>query len=168
VLLRFETPSAGPEVLLMQRARRSGDRWSGHVSFPGGHEEARDANLEATARRETREELGLDLARCARPIGRLDATLALPRGRVRPMLVVPYVFATLPGASPQSTALKLGLEATEAFWLPLEAAARGALDGVHRWRVGPLTLKMSCWRYEGRLVWGLTYMMLRGLLRLVR
>src|SRR5262245_15848363 len=28
-----------PEILLMERAQRDGDRWSGQVSMPGGREE---------------------------------------------------------------------------------------------------------------------------------
>ena len=48
------------EVLLMRRAIREGDRWSGQIGLPGGHEEDFDASLESTARRESLEEVGVD------------------------------------------------------------------------------------------------------------
>ena len=46
-------------LLYIKRARRSGDPWSGHVSFPGGRGEPGDANVFATAGRELLEETGL-------------------------------------------------------------------------------------------------------------
>ena len=52
---------ASPRVLLMKRAERHGDPWSGHISLPGGRYQASDGDLRVTAIRETREELGIDL-----------------------------------------------------------------------------------------------------------
>src|SRR4051812_5040072 len=48
-------------VLLMKRAERAGDPWSGHISLPGGGYQASDGDLRVTAIRETREELGVEL-----------------------------------------------------------------------------------------------------------
>ena len=50
-----------PEVLFIKRAGRKGDRWSGHLAFPGGGRDAEDGDDRATAIRETREEIGLEL-----------------------------------------------------------------------------------------------------------
>ncbi len=158
-LVRFDL--GRPEVLLMKRSERAGDRWSGHVSFPGGREEARDPDLLATAVRETREEVGIDLGRSARLLGRLGATRAVARG-VLPMTITPFVF-TLVAEAP----LVLRDEAESAFWFPLDRAAAGALDDIYVYRLGPIPLKLPCWRYEGYVVWGLTYQMLRGLLDVV-
>ena len=36
VAITLRSGAQGPEVLLMQRVERAGDRWSGQVSFPGG------------------------------------------------------------------------------------------------------------------------------------
>jgi 8-oxo-dGTP pyrophosphatase MutT (NUDIX family) len=151
-----------PEVLLMQRGVRAGDRWSGHVSLPGGHHEARDRDLLATAIRETREEVGIDLSAAARPVGQLAPEWAMARGLPRPMTITPFVFTlTAPAA------IALGDEATAAFWLPLATAAAGALDDLYLHRLGPLRWKLPCWRYQGRVVWGLTFAMLRRLLAVV-
>ena len=61
-----------PEVLLIRRAEKVGDPWSGHMAFPGGRADPRDPDLRATAVRETREEVGLDLENDAELIGILD------------------------------------------------------------------------------------------------
>ena len=48
-------------VLLIRRADRSGDPWSGQWALPGGRREATDTDLLETARRELHEEVGLSL-----------------------------------------------------------------------------------------------------------
>jgi 8-oxo-dGTP pyrophosphatase MutT (NUDIX family) len=48
-------------VLLIRRAQRPGDPWSGQWGLPGGRREAADADLLATARREVHEEVGVVL-----------------------------------------------------------------------------------------------------------
>jgi len=50
-----------PEVLLIKRAARPGDRWTSHIALPGGRREPGDPNDRATSERETREETGLEL-----------------------------------------------------------------------------------------------------------
>src|SRR5262245_1701845 len=42
----------GTEVLLIRRAARDGDPWSGHMAFPGGQREPEDRDLLTTAERE--------------------------------------------------------------------------------------------------------------------
>jgi 8-oxo-dGTP pyrophosphatase MutT (NUDIX family) len=163
-VLRFDRER--PEILLMQRAEREGDRWSGHVSMPGGNASDGDADLLATAIRETREEVGLDLAAAARLLGRLDAVQAIARGKILPMTITPFVFALEDADA--GGALALGPEAQAAFWLPLDDAARGALDGVFEYHLGPVPMSMPCWRFDGRVVWGLTYKMVGALLTLVQ
>ncbi len=158
-LLRYEREA--PDVLLMQRATRSGDRWSGQISFPGGREEDHDEDLLATAVRETREEVGVDLASSARLLGRTDAVRAIARGKVLPMSITPFVFVeTAPSQ------LALNHEAVAAFWFPLGRAASGELDDTYEYRAGPVHLSLPCWRFEDRVVWGLTHRMLRSLIEL--
>ncbi len=161
-VLRFSR--GAPDVLLMQRTERAGDRWSGQVSFPGGRAEPDDPDLVTTAIRETREELGLDLAAHATQVGRLDGVRAMAHGKPLSMTVTPFVFV-LEHDAPMRLCER---EAAATFWLPLEQVASGALDATHAYRAGPVSLDLPCWRYEGRTVWGLTHGMIRGFLDLLR
>ncbi len=159
-VLRFER--GVPQVLLMKRAERPGDRWSGQISLPGGREDRSDRDLLATAIRETEEEVGLKLAEDARLIGRLQPIPAIAHGRVMPMVIAPFVFVeTRPGP------LVLGPEAQAGFWLPLDQAAAGVLAGEYPYRMGATVERMPCWEFSGHIIWGLTYRMLGDLLALV-
>lgn len=51
------------EILLIKRAERDTDPWSGHMALPGGRREPGDADLVTTAFRETEEETGVPLDR---------------------------------------------------------------------------------------------------------
>jgi 8-oxo-dGTP pyrophosphatase MutT (NUDIX family) len=157
VVLRFDSGVA--EVLLMKRAERADDRWSGHVSFPGGRRHPNDLDLLATALRETREEVGLDLAHTARVIGRLDSVRAIAQGKIQPLVIHPFVFEEVAPAP-----LVLGDEAESAFWLPLAEVAAGGLDAPFEYLHGPTPLTLPSWRYQDYVVWGLTHHMLQGLL----
>jgi 8-oxo-dGTP pyrophosphatase MutT (NUDIX family) len=136
-----------PRVLLMKRAERTGDPWSGHISLPGGGYHASDGDLRITAIRETREELGLDLEG-VRLLGKMETQHPRSSGR-NGVEVTPFVFATEAALEPVC-----GPEAFAAFWLPLELAASGALDGTYTY---PTTaMSFPSWTYEGHVIWGLT------------
>ena len=61
----------GLEIILIKRAERGDDPWSGQIALPGGRYEVGDPDLEATAVRETSEETGVDLSGAER-MGALD------------------------------------------------------------------------------------------------
>jgi 8-oxo-dGTP pyrophosphatase MutT (NUDIX family) len=104
-------------VLLIRRAERAGDSWSGHWSFPGGRREAGDLDLLHTALRELEEECGIRLRR-------EDLESELPHrvagSRVGAyLLVAPFVFR-LPG---ELATILDPLEAAHAGWVPLRILA---------------------------------------------
>lgn len=150
---------SGLEVLFIRRAERAGDPWSGHIGLPGGRREDRDADLLATAIRETREEIGVDLAPGAL-LGSLDDLQ--PSSPVLPPLIIrPFVF----GVSPRPEA-GTSEEVVCSYWVPLDSlhAARGEAKVSIREKV----MTVPCFRVpdlpEGLVVWGLTYRILNGLL----
>lgn len=147
----------GLEVLFIERAERAGDPWSRQIAFPGGRRDAADADLLATAVRETREETSVDL-RGAEQLGVLDDLH--PRTPVLPPVVVrPFVFALR--ERPMVTA---SAEVREGFWVPL-ASLRG--PGVHQVvTVTPRGMALSVPAYVlgDRVIWGMTERILTPLL----
>lgn len=147
----------GPRVLLMKRSEREGDPWSGHISLPGGRLDPADADLQATAIRETREELGIDLAG-ARFLGQLAPLHPRTSGPAG-IEVTPFVFLTELAVEPEC-----GPEALAAFWLPLATASSGALDSTYTYPGSAMTF--PSWNYEGHVIWGLTWRILGDVLAL--
>lgn len=143
--------AGGVELLLVRRAHAPGDRWSGHLAFPGGLEQPGDADAPATAARETLEEAGLDLGQHARRIGALSQLLTARHGSVAPLVVAPVVFALTDAVEPV-----LGSELTSSSWV--------AVDALRRSRAARSRLGRACgWfspAYGERLgetpLWGLT------------
>jgi 8-oxo-dGTP pyrophosphatase MutT (NUDIX family) len=162
VALMLAPGSGGLEALFIRRAVREGDPWSGNIGLPGGRKEPGDADLLATAIRETREEIGVDLAPAAL-LGALDdlqpATPSLPALMIRPFLF---------GVSPRPEA-GTSEEVAASFWVPLGSlhAARGLTKVSIRER----SVEVPCFKLpdlpEGLVVWGLTYRILNGLLPLL-
>ena len=148
----------GAEVLLIRRAAREGDPWSGHMAFPGGREDPLDHDLLATAVRETHEEVGLDLARSGRLVGRLDDVPAIARGRRVGMTIAPFVFAMV-----EDRPLVTNEEVEEVLWAPLAPLASGEFATTIDYDLEGQRLALTAFDVQGRVVWGLTYRMLESL-----
>jgi 8-oxo-dGTP pyrophosphatase MutT (NUDIX family) len=111
-------------LLLIRRAEREGDPWSGHLALPGGRYHADDVDLLATAIRETEEETGIRLDRewCRAELDDLmPQTAALP-----PIMVRPFVFLLTEAIAPG-----ISNEVVHAAWIPLGDLVA---DGVRRAR----------------------------------
>ena len=156
-------PQPFEDVLFMVRAPRKDDPWSGQVSFPGGHRENSDPSLLHTARRETMEEVGLDLDRLGSPVGRLPDLQASARGKRVALMVTPYVFVQT-----GSSRLQLGPEASHSFRVPLSPMLGGALDAEKKIQTPEIIKRYPAWQHEDHLVWGMTYHVMSGLLDRMR
>jgi 8-oxo-dGTP pyrophosphatase MutT (NUDIX family) len=104
-------------VLLVRRAVREGDPWSGQLALPGGRREPSDPDLITTAIRETVEEVGIALDRDAWRVTLDDlapVTRVLP-----PMLVRPFAFRP-----ERESTIVLNAEIDHAEWVTFAALAR--------------------------------------------
>jgi 8-oxo-dGTP pyrophosphatase MutT (NUDIX family) len=158
VALAFREAGTGLELLFIERAEHPGDPWSGQMAFPGGRWEEGDRDLAATAVRETREELGLDLLVDCERLGRLDEVRAMSRMRPLDLAITPFVFRVR-----RLPPLELSDEVRGVHWLPLDAllgpGLRSSLDYPH----AGTTLRFPCFRANGKVIWGLTHRMFSNL-----
>ena len=149
------------ELLFIKRAEYEGDPWSGQIAFPGGRAEARDASLEATAIRETREETGIDLSREGMMVGRLDdlrpRTVRLPAIMVRPFV------ALLDRSEP----LVLSSEVALSFWLPFAALTRAEAWHDDIVSARGIQINARVFRHQEHVIWGMTERILAQLLALL-
>ncbi|WP_433926216.1 CoA pyrophosphatase [Sorangium cellulosum] len=146
------------ELLLIRRAEHPRDPWSGHMALPGGRRDAADSSLLDTAIRETREEVGIDLAAHGALLGRLPDLPAVVRGRRVGLVISPFVFALR--STPELT---LSDEVAEALWTPLGPLARGECASTYAYTHEGNVVHLPCLRVDERVVWGLTYRMLEQL-----
>ncbi|WP_328799376.1 NUDIX hydrolase [Sediminihaliea albiluteola] len=148
-------------ILMIKRAEREGDPWSGHMAFPGGRMEPDDAHGYAVAHRETEEEIGVHLDDCARCIGRLSDITAGPRG-VLGMFISPFVFCL-----EKPVEFSPNYEVAEVVWVPLEFLMDSSKRETMVWKRRGLSMELPCYIYKGRRIWGLSLMMLDELMDLV-
>ncbi|MDF3071554.1 MAG: mutT/nudix family protein [Polyangiaceae bacterium] len=147
--------SGGLSLLLMRRSEREGDPWSGHMAFPGGHAHADDTDLLHTARRETLEEVGIDLA-LAEMLGRLDDVSPMKSSE---LVVRPYVFfVRSPGAPTLSD------EVAEVLWVSLDALASDAWKRTAEVMIRGSGYTVPAFVIDSRVVWGMTYHLLEQFL----
>jgi 8-oxo-dGTP pyrophosphatase MutT (NUDIX family) len=139
------------ELLLIKRAERQGDPWSGHVAFPGGKREAADASLLSTAMRETEEEVGLRLEPRS-----FVARLHDVRARMDGYKVAHFVFRL----EDRAVSLAMSPEVAAVLWVPLATLAEvERADDEAPARRGFPSVKLGDY-----VLWGMTYRMVGHLL----
>jgi len=150
----LHAPAPDDSVLLMRRAEREGDSWSGHWSFPGGRRDPGDADLLQTALRELQEECGVRLPRTAL-VGELAPKIAGRRVGAY-LLVAPFVFRV----DGELATILDPLEAAHAAWVPL-----GWLRDPARHHLRPVPgvsrdVLFPAVDLDGAPLWGFTYRVL--------
>ncbi|WP_432821953.1 NUDIX hydrolase [Trichloromonas sp.] len=152
VALLLRPAETGLELLFIERAHHPQDPWSGNLAFPGGRIDPGDAGARQAAERETREEIGLDLAR-ADYLGQLDDIV----GAYLPVRVSSFVYGL---AKDAALAAALNHEVRDLFFVPLAELQNpgrhvtAAIDWNNGIRQSPAIDLLG----SGRpLLWGITY-----------
>lgn len=149
--------SSPDSLLLIRRADRAGDPWSGHMALPGGRRATTDTDLVGTAIREALEEVGLQLGReqVAGPLADvIPRTPTLP-----PIAVRPFVF--LLSTRPQ---LALNEEVSTAVWVPIDHLLEGANYRPVQLELRGETREFPAYHLEDAFVWGMTERILSDML----
>lgn len=145
------------QVLLTQRTGHLRDH-GGQVSFPGGRVEAADTSREATALRETQEEIGLDAGRVVL-LGRLPG-YEIPSG----FRITPVVGWIEPPLTLSADAFEVAdiFEAPLAYFLDPNNYQRREYHFRDRHR------HYLAIPWQGRYIWGATAGMLYSLCRMLK
>ena len=140
-----------PSILLIRRAERAGDPWSGQVAFPGGKMQEGDVTARDTAVRETMEEVGIDLNRSSEFLGygRVATT------HTGTMDVVPAVFELK-----ESVEVKPNGEVASFRWVELDELLAPSARSTYQLDRDGSAAGMPAYQVGDYLVWGLTYRIL--------
>lgn len=153
---------AGPDVelLFIRRAAFENDPWSGDIAFPGGRIGFPDEPPHSAAERETREEVGIDLAAADR-LGRLDDVT----GGNGAVVVSGFVYAlSMP------VALKTNHEVAAAGWVPTCRLIEPARQSAKTFRYQDRDVRLpavTIFDDDSPPLWGLTYQFVERFLRIL-
>ena len=162
VAISVRSGVSGPEILMIQRAVRQGDPWSGHMGFPGGRKDESDASDMACAKRETREEIGFDLDIYGELVCQLSDVNTGWRADRPEMLVAPFVFKV-----DSTPVFELNHEVDDTLWVPLSFLLNDANRSRHQWDWRGEVLESDAFTFDDRLIWGLSLMMIDELLQII-
>ena len=142
------------EILLIHRAERTDDPWSGQIGLPGGRVRRTDPSTKDALRREVQEEVGFDVALDGWELGPLSISSPMRNLDVK---VQPWVFALH-----RRPSVNVGQEVQEAFWVSL--ARLPSLRGSAEIEIRGLKRAVDAFLVDGRIVWGFTHRVLNELL----
>ena len=144
----------GLEIFVIKRAEKEGDPWSGHMALPGGGREPKDKDAYDTARRETIEEVGIDLDE-GRFLGRLDDMGPRSAGGEFVVSTVVVALDAEPGRLDPH-------EVAEAFWIPVNRLVNEHVE------IPDFPGSWPAFTYKDRyVIWGLTHRILTQLWALI-
>jgi 8-oxo-dGTP pyrophosphatase MutT (NUDIX family) len=157
-ILLWDEQGRGLQTLLVQRAERDGDPWSGQIGLPGGRVKENGESPRAALHREVDEEVGISLEDVGEELGSLSVGHPM---RQMEMRVQPWVYGlwTKPKVS-------LGDEIASSFWVNL--AELPSKKGTSQIMIRDWTRKVEAFTVEGKVVWGFTYRVLTELLPVLK
>ena len=157
VLVPLIARPKGLTTLFTQRTRHLAHH-AGQISFPGGHVAPEDETPEATALRETEEEIGL-ARRHVEIVGRLSEYVTRTGFRVTPVVgVVAPPFDLAPDPH----------EVADVFEVPLDFLLDPAHHQRHSREVGGVVRQFYAMPYRGYYIWGATAGMLINLYEVLK
>lgn len=156
VLIPLIETERGLTVLLTQRSAALRHH-AGQISFPGGSMEQTDADIRATALRETWEEVGI------------SPSLIETVGYLAPMpTITGFAVTAVVGILPADIEVRIDrTEVEEAFDVPLEFLMNADNQRFTEREFWGSRLKIIEYRYDDRRIWGATAMMIAELRRKV-
>ena len=160
VTLLLGTDEGQLSVLFVRRAEWVNDPWSGHTALPGGHVQPGDGDLMDTARRETLEEVGIDLPRESF-LGRLDDLR--PSARSPSIVVSPFV-----AALQEPPQIRRNKEIQGHRWIPVSALGDPQYQSELQHLTRGLKLMFPSIVYRGFTIWGLTHQIVSNFLEVAR
>ncbi|MGH9918558.1 MAG: NUDIX hydrolase [Nitrososphaerales archaeon] len=157
VAVIFRDAQGDEEVILIRRAERKDDPWSGQVAFPGGMVSAADKSFEETASRETAEEVGIDLSEGSAVF---RGYMREFKARTKEVTVVPSVFK-LAGRSEVTP----NAEVASYEWASLGQLAAEEARSSYLIPRGGGQFPFPRIVHHGLVIWGLTERILSGILQ---
>ena len=140
------------QVLLVKRAEKPTDPWSGQIALPGGKRDPADRDLKETVVRESLEETGINLLVGCRFLGAMEPVRSTQRPEMK---IIPFVVLM-----EKTQAVRLNEELTGYFWKPLQELVK--CKGTAKFSFG----EYPAYIIENHIIWGLTYKILHNLLSL--
>ena len=144
-------------LLLIRRADRVGDPWSGQLALPGGRREGRDIDLLDTALRETHEEVGLAIDREAHRVTLDDLAPVIPV--LPPIMVRPFVFEAREALTPQTSR-----EVAAVGWVELDRLILPDTYRLATLQVRGAPREVQGYHLDEGLLWGMTERILTPLI----
>ena len=153
-ILLWDEPGRGLQTLLVQRAEREGDPWSGQIGLPGGRVKQGAETPRTALHREVDEEVGIKLEEVGVELGSLS--VGHPMRRIE-MRVQPWVYGLR--IKPR---VNIGPEIADSLWVNLAELPL-------KMKTSEITVRDKPWSVEsfvveGKIVWGFTYRVLTELL----
>ena len=157
-ILLWDEANKGLQTLLVQRAERENDPWSGQIGLPGGRVKQSDGTPRNALRREVEEEVGISLEEVGVELGGLSVGHPMRRMELR---VQPFVYGLR--VKPK---VSIGSEIASSFWVNVvELPSKMKMSEI---MIRNEVRSVESFVVEGRVVWGFTYRVLTELIPILK